>query len=137
MSARDRALAAPRPVAAHSRGLGGGQVEGLILLAVTACSWGMNWPVVKFLMSELPPFTVRGLVAVAGCAFAFALAFARGERLRPPAGHFLYLVLFATLNYGGFVVFTTLALVWLKASEAVVITYTLPIWAAAGLADPG
>ena len=38
--------------------------------------------------------------------------------------------MFATLNYGAFVVLTTFALVWLPASEAVIITYTLPIWAA-------
>ena len=33
-------------------------------------------------------------------------------------------------NFGAFSVITTLSLVWLKASEAVIITYTLPIWAA-------
>jgi probable blue pigment (indigoidine) exporter len=33
------------------------------------------------------------------------------------------------LNYGLFIVLNTLSLVWLKASEAVVITYTLPVWA--------
>jgi probable blue pigment (indigoidine) exporter len=33
------------------------------------------------------------------------------------------------MNYGAFVVLTTFALVWLPASEAVIITYTLPIWA--------
>ena len=33
------------------------------------------------------------------------------------------------LNYGLFIVLTTESLVWLKASEAVVITYTLPVWA--------
>lgn len=33
------------------------------------------------------------------------------------------------LNYGAFTVFTALSLVWLDASQAVVITYTLPVWA--------
>ena len=35
------------------------------------------------------------------------------------------------LNFGVFMVFTTLALVLLPASEAVIVTYTLPIWTAA------
>ncbi len=108
----------------------GGRIEGLALLAVTACSWGLNWPVMKFILSELPPFTSRTIGAALGLAFALLLAWARGERLRPPRHQIWPLVVFASLNYGGFSVFTTIALVWLRASEAVVITYTLPIWAA-------
>ncbi len=110
--------------------LRGGRAEGLALLLLTACSWGFNWPVAKFLLSELPPFSMRAVCGLAGVVFAFALARVRGERLRPPVSQWRRLVLFATLNFGAFTVFTTISLVWLKASEAVVITYTLPIWAA-------
>ncbi|HJS88040.1 MAG TPA: DMT family transporter [Acetobacteraceae bacterium] len=119
------------PAAPARRGrLRGARMEGLALLAVTACSWGLNWPVMKFILSELPPFTSRTIGAALGLAFALLLAWARGERLRPPRDQLWPLVVFASLNYGGFSVFTTIALVWLRASEAVVITYTLPIWAA-------
>ncbi len=37
--------------------------------------------------------------------------------------------LFAMLNYGVFIVFSTEVQVYLPASEAIVLTYTLPIWA--------
>ena len=114
---------------AAPRRLAGGRVEGLALLAVTACSWGFNWPVSKFLLSELPPFAMRTLCCGAAAAFAFGLARARGERLRPPPHQWRRLILFAMLNYGVFTVLTTLALYWLPASEAVIVTYTLPIWA--------
>ena len=30
---------------------------GLMFLAVTSVGWGFNWPVTKFLLSELPPLT--------------------------------------------------------------------------------
>ncbi len=96
----------------------------------TACTWGLTWPQSKFLLSLLPPFTMRAVPGVLGCLFAFAVAAARRERLRPPRDQWLGLAVFAMLNYGLFIVLTTGALVWLKASEAVVITYTLPIWAA-------
>src|SRR6185437_14610256 len=33
---------------------------GLIFLAVTSVGWGFNWPVTKYLLSELPPLTLRG-----------------------------------------------------------------------------
>lgn len=107
----------------------GSRAEGICLLLFTACCWGMTWPQAKFLLSMLPPFSMRTLCGVAGSLFAFLLAAARRERLMPPREQWPWLIAFAMLNYGLFVVLTTLALVWLSASEAVVITYTLPIWA--------
>ncbi len=112
-----------------SAALRGGKVEGLAFLLVTACSWGFNWPIAKFLLSELPPFSMRCSCCLLGAAFGFGLARARGELLRVPAGGWPLLLVYATLNFGAFTVLTTLSLVWLKASEAVVITYTVPIWA--------
>ncbi|HVB67071.1 MAG TPA: EamA family transporter [Acetobacteraceae bacterium] len=113
------------------RRLAGGRIEGLAMLAITACSWGFNWPVSKYLLSELPPFAMRTLCCGAGAAFAFAVARARGETLWPPPHQWRRLALFAMLNYGAFTILTTLALYWLPASEAVIVTYTLPIWAGA------
>lgn len=90
----------------------------------------MNWPVAKFLLTELPPFSMRAVCCLIAIVLAFALARLRGERLSVPSGQWRRLVLFATLNYGAFIILTTLALTRLRASEAVTITYTLPIWAA-------
>lgn len=106
------------------------RLQGLGLLLMTACSWGLNWPVAKFLLTELPPFSARGLCCAVAVVFAFGLACARGERLAVPRGQWPRLALFATLNFGAFIIFSTLSLAWLRASEAVIVTYTLPIWAA-------
>jgi drug/metabolite transporter (DMT)-like permease len=100
------------------------------LLLLTACGWGLNWPVAKFVLTELPPFSARALSCAIAVVFAFGLASARGESLAVPVGQWKRLVLFATLNFGAFTIFSTLALAWLRASEAVIVTYTLPIWAA-------
>jgi probable blue pigment (indigoidine) exporter len=95
----------------------------------TACSWGLTWPQTKYLMGFLPPFSARAICGVIGCLFAFSVAFWRREALLPPRGQWARLVVYAMLNYGLFIVLTTKSLVWLKASEAVTITYTLPVWA--------
>lgn len=95
----------------------------------TACSWGLTWPQSKFLLTMLPPFSMRASCGVLGFSFAFLVAFIRRERLWPPRDQWPRLVVFAMLNYGLFIVLTTESLVGLKASEAVVITYTLPVWA--------
>lgn len=108
----------------------GGRAEGLGLLFVTSCSWGLNWPLMKFLLSELPPFWMRAISGLSGFAFALILAGLRRESLRVPRAQIPRLILFSVLNYGAFGIFTVLSLLWLNASEAVVITYTLPVWAA-------
>jgi len=107
----------------------GTPAEGLVLVLFTAFSWGLTWPQSKYLLSMLPPFSMRSACGIAGCVFAFMVAFLRRERIAPPSDQWPKLLLFAMLNYGLFIVLTTQALVWLTASEAVTITYTLPIWA--------
>jgi len=101
----------------------------MCLVLFTACSWGASWPQTKFLLGELPPFTMRALCGGCGCVFAFAVAAARREDLRPPRAQWGRLFLFAMLNYGAYIVFSTEAQVYLPSSEAIVLTYTLPIWA--------
>src|ERR1700722_1823687 len=39
---------------------------GLIFLAITSVGWGFNWPVSKYLLTTLPPLTVRGCTGVIG-----------------------------------------------------------------------
>ena len=76
----------------------GSRTEGLCLVVFTACSWGASWPQTKFLLSELPPFSMRLFCGTCGCAFAFAVALARRERLLPPASQWARLFVFAMLN---------------------------------------
>jgi probable blue pigment (indigoidine) exporter len=104
------------------------RTEGLALVLFTACSWGLTWPQSKFLLTMLPPFSMRASCGVIGFSFAFAVALIRGERIWPPRDQWPRLVLFSMLNYGLFIALTAQSLAWLKASEAVVITYTLPVW---------
>ena len=111
------------------RRLRGSRAEGTALVLFTACSWGLTWPQSKFLLTMLPPFSMRASCGVIGFSFAFLIALLRRERVWPPRDQWRRLILFAMLNYGLFIVLTTESLVWLKASEAVVITYTLPVWA--------
>ncbi len=107
----------------------GSRAEGLCLVLFTACSWGASWPQTKFLLSELPPFTMRTFCGACGTLFALAVAIARREHLIPPRLQWGRLLLFSMLNYGVFIILSTETQVYLPASEAVVITYTLPIWA--------
>jgi drug/metabolite transporter (DMT)-like permease len=102
---------------------------GLMFLAITSVGWGFNLPITKYLLSELPPLTLRGTTGVVGAALLAGLALLRGQSLRVPRALWPRLVLAAALNVGCWMVLMGLALLWLPASEAALIAYTMPIWA--------
>src|SRR5204862_4379883 len=100
-----------------------------MFLAITSIVWGFNWPVTKYLLSELPPLTMRGSTGVVGAALLAGLATLRGQSLRVPRAMWLRLVLAAILNVACWMTPMALALPWLPASEAAPLAYTMPGWA--------
>ena len=102
---------------------------GLMFLAITSVGWGFNWPVTKYLLGELPPLILRGATGVIGAALLAGLAVLSGQSLRVPRELWPRLVLAALLNVACWMVLMGLALLWLPASEAALIAYTMPVWA--------
>jgi drug/metabolite transporter (DMT)-like permease len=102
---------------------------GLIFLAITSVGWGFNWPINKYLLSELPPLTLRGSTGMIGAGLLAGLALLWGQSLRVPRELWPRLILAAILNVASWMVLMGLALLWLPAGEAALIAYTMPIWA--------
>ncbi len=102
---------------------------GLLFLAITSVGWGFNWPVTKYLLSELPPLTLRGVTGVIGALLLAVFAVMRRQSLSVPADQWPRLIPAAILNVTGWMVLMGLALLWLPASEAALIAYTMPVWA--------
>src|SRR5881275_3239561 len=71
---------------------------GLMFLAITSLGWGFNWPVTKYLLSELPPLTLRGSTGVIGAGLLALLAVMRGQSLRVDPGQWPRLIVAAALN---------------------------------------
>jgi drug/metabolite transporter (DMT)-like permease len=97
---------------------------------VTALGWGLNWPVLKLLLGEMPPLFARGM---AGLLAAFALAaFAalRGVPLAIPSGRLGVVVVAALLNVTAWMGLATMGLRYLGAGEGAMICYTMPAWTA-------
>ncbi len=102
---------------------------GLMFLAITSIGWGFNWPVTKYLLGELPPLTLRGVTGVIGAALLAGLAIARRQSLKVSREIWPRLVVASLLNVTAWMVLMGLALLWLPASEAALIAYTMPVWA--------
>jgi drug/metabolite transporter (DMT)-like permease len=103
---------------------------GLLFLAITSLGWGSNWPITKYLLSELPPLTLRGVSGVIGALLLAGFAIVSRESLKVPAEQWPRLVMAAILNVTAWMVLMGLALLWLPASEAALLAYTMPVWAA-------
>ncbi len=103
---------------------------GLIFLAITSIGWGFNWPVSKYLLTTLPPLTVRGCTGVVGAVLLAGIALMQGQSLKVRRELWPRLMLLAILNVTGWMVLIGLALLWLPASETALIAYTMPVWAA-------
>ena len=102
---------------------------GLAFLTITSVSWGLNWPIMKHILTEWPPLSTRGLTGVVGGLLLAALAVTRGQSLRVPQGQWPRLLLSAGLNVTTWMTLMGLSLLWLPASEAAVLAYTMPVWA--------
>lgn len=97
---------------------------------LTAINWGTTWPLLKFILTGLPPLTLRAWGASAAALILFGLALALRVPLAVPRAQRGRLVLYALLNVTAWMSFGTLALRWLSASEGAILAYTMPIWAA-------
>ena len=103
---------------------------GLTFLAVTSAGWGLNFPIMKNLLTEWPPLSSRGLCGLIGAAALALIAVARRQSLAVPRPMWSRLVLVSLLTIGGWVAFMGLALLWLNASEAAVLGISIPVWVA-------
>jgi probable blue pigment (indigoidine) exporter len=101
---------------------------GLVFLAVTSVGWGLNFPIMKHLLTEWPPLSSRGLCGIAGAAALALIAVAQRQSLSVPRPMWSRLLLVSLLTIGGWVAFMGLALLWLSASEAAVLGISIPVW---------
>jgi drug/metabolite transporter (DMT)-like permease len=103
---------------------------GLLLLAVTSVSWGLSWPVTKFILSEWPPLSARGLPGLVGALALVAYAKARGDSLAVPRALWPRLAVSAFFNVTLWMAVMGFALLYLPAGETAVIAFTMPVWTA-------
>jgi probable blue pigment (indigoidine) exporter len=103
---------------------------GLTFLVVTSIGWGVNFPIMKYLLSEWPPLSSRGLTGIVGAAALALIAMLQRQSLAVPRKMRLRLVLVSLLAITSWVALMGLALLWLDAREAAVLAISVPVWVA-------
>ncbi|WP_277614034.1 DMT family transporter [Muricoccus roseus] len=102
----------------------------MLCLAVTAMGWGLNWPVLKALLAEMPPMAARGLAGLLAALALAGFAALRGVPLAVPPGRWGPLVAASLLNVTAWMGLATMGLLYLGAGEGAMICYTMPAWTA-------
>ncbi len=111
---------------------GGGARVGLrelALLLSIGLFWGLNWPAVRTILTEVPPFSMRAVAFAAGAAVLLALARLRGETMRPEPGEWMPLALASLFSILGFNLFVAFGQLMTETGRAAIIAFTMPVWA--------
>lgn len=95
---------------------------------VAALFWGLNWPVIKVLLTGAGPWTLRAAGLTGGALLLFAAAAASGQSLTVPRRHWGALLVAAMLNVTAFNLLSVFAQMSMTASRAAILTYTMPLW---------
>jgi drug/metabolite transporter (DMT)-like permease len=113
----------------HGRG-GDAGTSAKLLVAATGLIWGFNWVAAHIILTVLPPWTMRALGIGLGDLTLFAAAAIGGVTLAVPRGERLKIVVAGFFNVAIFNACSAYAQVYGTVSRAVVIAYSMPIWAA-------
>jgi drug/metabolite transporter (DMT)-like permease len=97
-----------------------------LMIATTGLMWGLNWPAVKFMLTEFEPVTVRAVAFPCAAVLLFGIAVIRRERLRPTADEFPKLLATGLFVILGFNVLVSLGQVLTETSKAAIIAFTMP-----------
>jgi drug/metabolite transporter (DMT)-like permease len=104
-------------------------VATLALVGLIGVLWGLNWPAVKFILGEVEPWTLRALALSAGAFCLAALAYLRGEGLRPSPGAAPRLIAAGFFSVFGFNILTAFGQLATETSKAAIVAFTMPVWA--------
>lgn len=102
--------------------------EGLFLLAALSFCWGMNWPIMKVVLSEIPPLYFRAGCLVLGGLGVLAIARASGHTIAVPEGKWPRLVVLSLFNIIGWNVPAVYGVSLLPSGRAALLGYTMPLW---------
>lgn len=101
-----------------------------LLLACLALVWGLNWPIAKIGLRDLPPFTYGTLRVATGLVVIVAVLLLR-RGLRLPSRHDLPIVVSVGIGQmAAGIALMNLALPLVSAGRSAILVYTMPLWVA-------
>lgn len=98
----------------------------VLAVALIGLLWGLNWPAVKFMLTEIQPLTIRAVAFPLAALTLAIIVRAMGHRLRIPRHQLLPLTVTGLFIVFGFNVLSSFGQVLVETSRATIIAYTMP-----------
>jgi drug/metabolite transporter (DMT)-like permease len=100
-----------------------------LLVVLLAFAWGLNWIAAAVALREVSPWSLRFAGSAIGAATLFTTALLTGHTLRVPRGEYVHVMVAGFLNVAAFQILSGFAQLSGATSRAIIITYSMPIWA--------
>ena len=105
--------------------------DQLFLLALLTLIWGVNWPIMKLTVLEVPVLTFRTLCVAAGSLGCFAIARLAGNPVGVPKGAWPWLIRVSFFNVTCWNLLAVFGVTLMPSGRASILAFTMPLWAAA------
>ncbi|AWU96184.1 DMT family transporter [Azospirillum ramasamyi] len=114
--------------AVAATGAGRDPVKYLLIVTISLF-WGLNWPAVKTILTQMPIFSLRAIGFTAGAVLLLGAARLAGHRLRVERAEWPALAAAGFCNVLVFNLCTALGQSLMATSQAAIIAFTMPVWA--------
>lgn len=102
-----------------------------LLVVLLAFAWGLNWIAAAVALREMSPWSLRVAGSGIGAVTLLGAAFISGQNLRVPRGEHIHIMIAGFFNVAAFQILSGFAQLSGATSRAIIITYSMPIWASA------
>ena len=101
----------------------------ILLLASLSLFWGLNWPGMKIILSEMTVWWFRALCLIVGGCILLLISALSGNRWQLRTGEFRPVLICGTFAILGWMVFSAYGVSLMPAGRASIIAFTMPLWA--------
>jgi drug/metabolite transporter (DMT)-like permease len=101
---------------------------GLILLAAVSLFWGINWPIMKIILRDIPPLYFRSISLILAGIGLLIVARAGGHALEIPKSAWRPLVWISFFNIAAWNCLVIYGVSLIPSGRAALLGYTMPIW---------
>ena len=101
----------------------------LLMVLIVTVSWGMNYPVMKFVVNSYPPSAFRSFTFLIGCMALGSYAHFKGISIFVPKHERKALFKLSLFNMVGWHLPMIYGVSLLNSGRAAIIGYTMPVWA--------
>jgi len=102
---------------------------GFVYLGVMVLTWAGNWPLMKLALGQVPPLVFVLFRLIGSLTLIAPALLVAGQPLLPARGERLTLFWVGQLQVAGFLICSIIGLAILPAGRAIVLAYTMPLWA--------